>query len=1118
MLNIYKILSVIVLAGLFGPAFAVTPKVEFSPKKTFVKVNFAKKSPVIDGKISNGEYAGNYENFGLLKHNNTFLASRQGRVFTALDKNYLYFAMQTEMPDADSNVKLKSRYKRRDSKVFMDDSVEFLFVSPVGDAVYHLIANPADRTYDFKYPILNGGVTTSKMQNWTPDLKIKSDFDKKYWTIEVRIPLKDIGVKSLQDVSKWKMQFARTWRNPTLQTAVNNAVIFVNPNEMNDVVFVNNTPSVRFRTLGGNYLKGEHKIRFTVDNPTAQTQKVKYSISIVSEAAPRGKDGIITLAPGKREDIEIAFTEKSRVNFDLKAIFYNSQNEVIYQRNFFWQNPPEKRWIAPDAKSSVSMEFGVYPYLKKVRVRLGNQGVPYDMRKVESASMYIADAAGKIIGNAISPKRIENVGFTCEIPLNLSKKGNYFVVAEIKNKDGKKDVYKEKFEFEKFAWEHNKLGKDRVVLPPYKPLQYNDNKVKTLLAEYTLDNGFLSAVKSGKAEALLAAPVTLSVNGRKPVEKSFNWLEKADDAGVSVSSLKLDNVSFEVKNEFEFDNFIKTTLTVNPGKGYDFKSMTLDIPLNGEFAKQIHATCNTMKYNFAHTLSDKEGEIWNSAMGKLHATVANNFRPYIWLGKLGEGLAFFTESDKDWSRDPKKYMAQIFRKNGVVTLRINFIDKPVVRKESFKLVFGFQATPTRIMPNECRQFSGRGVGPNTVTTSVLAGGMCWASYGYDFFPINHDYSYITALKNEKNKKGDKAWQQKFVKDYMAKNCKTVATDRLATFERHLLRGFNYANISQYLVPYMDARATMLRWPEYRVFMDEWFCSEYRANNEDDYNNSPVESYQDYLLDCIKKLLDAGLDGVYYDNIRDWNSPNMVMGPAYTLPSGKVQPYFDIFDMRTLIKRTAVLLHKEGKTFFDGRPIFYLHMTNTNLIPFMSLGGVTLDCEANYGSSDFQERFSEDWLQISAIGIQTGSIPEVLIQITGDKMAWTTRTFLATILAYDINSIMNAGGLTSTYFNVTNKLKRYGLGTENVKVYPCYAPSGDIKTSADVRITEYQNIDGSRVICVSSFGYAGEVKLEFADKFSKAEDFEKGKAIELENGNSVIFNLKKHDFKLIKISK
>ncbi|MBR2441140.1 MAG: hypothetical protein IKB25_13155 [Lentisphaeria bacterium] len=1117
-MNIHKLLPVIGLAGLLSFADAAGEKVEFSPKTTFAKVNFAKKAPRIDGRISNGEYTGSYENFGLLKLNNNFLASRQGRVFTALDSKYLYFAMQSEMPDADSGVKLRSRYKRRDSKIFVDDSIEFLFRTPKGDAVYHLIVNPADRTYDYKYPIINGGVTVSKSENWNPELKIKSGFDKKYWTIEVRIPLKELGLTAPGAVSNWKMQFARTWRNPSQQTAVNNASVFINPSHMNDVVFSKSTPSVRFRTLGDNYLKGENKVRFTVDNPTSQPQKVKYSVSIVSEAAPRGKDGYITVAPGKSQDIEIAFTEKSRVNFDLKAVFYNAKGEMIYQRNFFWQNPPEKRWIAPEAKNSSSLEFGVYPYYNKVRVRLGNQGVPYDMRKVASAAMFITDANGKICGKKYTPKSIPNVGFTCEVPLNLSRKGNYFIVAEVKNKDGKVNTYKEKFEFEKFEWEHNKLGRDRVVLPPYKPLQYNNNKIKTLLAEYTLNNGFLSAVKSGKAEKLLAAPVKLSVNGKVPAQKSFKWIEKSADLGVSVSELAVDKVKLTVRNEFEFDNFIKTTLTVDPGNGFDFKSMTLDIPLNGEFAKQIHSTCNAMKYNFAHTLPVKEGEIWNSAMGKLHASVANNFRPYIWLGKLGEGLAFFAESDKDWSRDPRKYMAQIIRKNGVVTLRINFIDKPVVRKAPFKLVFGFQATPTRLLPNSARQFSGRGTGPNTVTTSVLAGGMCWASYRYDFFPINHDYSFLTALKNEKNKKGDKEWQKKFVKDYMAKNCKTVATDHLASFERHMMRGFMYANMSSYLVPYINARATMLKWPEYRVFMDEWFCSEFRANNEDDYNNSPVESYQDYVLYCNKKIIDAGLDGIYYDNIRDWNNPNPVTGPAYELPSGKVQPYFDIFDMRNLIKRTAVLLYKEGKTFFDGRPIFYLHMTNTNLIPFMSLGGVTLDCEANYGSTDFQERFTEDWLQISAIGIQTGSIPEVLIQISGDKKDWTTRTFLATVLAYDINSIMNAGGLTSTYYKVVYKLKRYGLGTDKVKVYPCYAPSGKIKTSADVRITEYAHADGSKVLCVSSFGYAGKVKLEISGKYSKAEDFENGKAMTLTNGKNIEFNLKKHDFKLIKVSR
>ena len=85
---------------------------------------------------------------------------------------------------------------------------------------------------------------------------------------------------------------------------------------------------------------------------------------------------------------------------------------------------------------------------------------------------------------------------------------------------------------------------------------------------------------------------------------------------------------------------------MKPKKGFKFDSMTLEIPLKPEFAKRIHSTCNTMRYNIAAALPEKQGELWNSMQGRLHVAVSNNFRPYIWVGDLGEGLAFFTESDK----------------------------------------------------------------------------------------------------------------------------------------------------------------------------------------------------------------------------------------------------------------------------------------------------------------------------------------------------------------------------------------------------------------------------------------------------------------------------------------
>ena len=1113
----FRNVKILLLICIFGAGLSVKAQsVKFSPENTFIRMNVVVKSPVVDGKISEGEYFGAFENFGFLKHNNSFLASRQGKCFLSFDKKYLYWAMQTELPDDGSNVELLSRYKRRDSKIHSDDNVELLFSPPDGKFIYQLIINPDNFSFDWQFPLENDNAVMSKKINWNPDLLIKSSFNKKMWTVEVRIPLADIAMTD--PAGKWKFQFGRLFRNPSQQVAFNKVFSFFNINRMNTVEVLKNTPSVRFLSLGEKYRSGNNELKFIVDNPTGETQTVKYSITITSEAAPRQKEGTLVLAPRSSKDVILAFKEKSRTNNDLKIIFRNSKDEIIYLRNMNWAYPLESRWQAEILKNSAELEFGIYPYYNKVRVRFGNQNVPCDMRNIKSAVVYLTDDKNKKVGLEYVPEIIKNVGYKAEFPLNINKKGEYFVVLKQETENGKSIIHKQKFEFNKFEWEHNKLGLDRIVLPPYTALKYDNDKVKTLLAQYTLKNGFFSAVKSGRATALLAEPVQFSVNGRNPVEKSFRWMEKSPDYGVCLSELELDNLKLQVKNEFEFDNFTKTTLTVDPGSGFEFKKMTLDIPLNADFVQQIHTTCNTMRYNAVHTLPVKNGEVWNSAMGKIHSTVSNNFRPYIWLGKLGEGMAFFAENDKNWSRNPEKPMAQVIRDGKKVVLRINFMDKAVMRHKPFQIVFGFQATPTRIRPNASRQYTDRIKAPNSLVCTVFAGSPRWSARDFDFFPLNKDYSGITAMSRVRGKKYDRAAAKKFVDEYMKRNSHMLPQDKRDFFGRVMNVGFSFSSFSDRIIPYMNPRATHLRWEEFRVFMNEWFCADYRAGEEDDYNNTPTASYQDYLLFCVKKILDAGMDGIYYDNIRDWQNPNSVTGPAYTLDNGRIQPYFDIFDMRKLIKRTAVLLYKEGKTVFDGRPLFVLHMTNTNIVPFTSLCGTTLECEDKYGNTDFQTRFSEDYLRACALGLQSGAIPEILLMITGNN-DWVGRTFFAVTSVYDINAVMALSGLPQKpYYVLTSKLKKYGYGTDDVAVYPCYDMSGNIRSDADVRIAEYLHRDGSRVVVISSFGYFGKVKLDFNFTVGRVIDFEDDSEIANNSEKSFSFDLKKHNFRIFKFEK
>lgn len=1093
---------------------ALTAADTYSPKKTTVVASMAQKAPVVNGRIGVNEYAGGFQQFGFLKHNSGYLTSRQGTFYAALTKDYLYLACRSELPDADSKVKLKKRYKKRDSAIYLDDSVEFLIMPPNGTALYHMIVNPADKSYDVQYPVVNGGVSVRVRKDWDPALLVKSTTVGKYWDLEVRIPLKDMGVnKPVKDGAPWLLQFARSWKFPSQQCAFNQVMVFANPDGMTPVRFYRSTPSVRFIGLGDAYAKGQNRISFIVDNPTKKAQRISCRVAVTSEAAPRQVEREFVVQPGKTEKVELNYTERSKVTNEIRILFTDAATgKVLLKRNFSWMHPIEKRWIAPDVRIGVQLEFGVYPYYNKVCVRLGNQGNPLNLGRIASTRMYLTDSKGKMVGKAITPVKVEGCGFNGELPLNLKTKGDYFIVAEVKNKDGKVQSYKEKFHFERFPWEHNRIGLDRIVIPPYKDLVYRDHSVKTLMAEYTLRNGFFSAVSAGKAKKLLTAPVTLKINGKVPVHQSAKWLERSKDLGVHESTLKVDNLKLKVRNELEFDNFVKTSVTFTPEKSYTFRNMTLEIPLNTAFARQIHSTCNTMKYNIAATLPDKDGELWNSKHGKIHTAVSNSFRPYIWLGNLAEGLAFFTESDKDWSRKADTPMASVVRKGGTTYLRIYFMNQPCVRKKPFTLTFGFQASPCRPRLNAGRQLTERFTAPNSLGMSLLAGGGCWACNGYDFWPINRDYSFLNQLDMAQKGKSTLAQQNKFVADYMKKHFTTFPKDRQGFFKRHLDRGLAYARTSKLLVPYLNARATHLRWPEYQVFMDEWFCSQYRANNEDDYNNTPTKSYQDFVLHNCVKLIEEGLDGIYYDNIRDWHNPNHVTGPAYTMKNGKVQPYFDVFDLRALIKRTAIMLTKKGQTIFDGRPMLVLHMTNTNLLPFTSLGSVCLDLEDKYGSMDFQDRFSEDYLKICTSGLQSGAIPEVLVQITGKKIAAVTRTFLAVTLAYDLPMVLNAGGVTAVWFNTWRKLKSFGYGTENVEVFPCYQPSGFVTTDAPrVRITEYRHKNGERVLAVSSFGYAGKVTLKFKKPVKQIMDWERNRVLK----NAVI-DLKKNDFRLIKV--
>ncbi len=98
----------------------------------------------------------------------------------------------------------------------------------------------------------------------------------------------------------------------------------------------------------------------------------------------------------------------------------------------------------------------------------------------------------------------------------------------------------------------------------------------------------------------------------------------------------------------------------------------------------------------------------------------------------------------------------------------------------------------------------------------------------------------------------------------------------------------------------------------------------------------------------KRMLETFADGIYFDDyflVPNYNP----LGPGYVDDEGKLQPGVNIFGFHDLTKRMAVMQHQMGR-----RPLVFLHMTNTNIVPMLSFGTMIFDHEWR-DQGDFQTR-------------------------------------------------------------------------------------------------------------------------------------------------------------------
>jgi hypothetical protein len=291
-----------------------------------------------------------------------------------------------------------------------------------------------------------------------------------------------------------------------------------------------------------------------------------------------------------------------------------------------------------------------------------------------------------------------------------------------------------------------------------------------------------------------------------------------------------------------------------------------------------------------------------------------------------------------------------------------------------------------------------------------------------------------------------------------------------------------------------------------------------------YDLHPVESFRDYALWHYKRMLETFVDHVYWDDIFLQSCFDLVGAEAYESPDGTVQPAAGLFDMRELVRRTAVLQHEMGRTFQANQP----HITNTAITPILSFAGSHLTWEDRAGEADYQDRFSRDYLRAESLGRHQGNVPFAL-HLCGPLSAptdeagkarrkWLDRTFAGVALVHELRH----NGRTEVLDDALKRLYAFGYGNDSTEVFNYWDENPPVILSRPDASHLIVARQASAMIVVCDFGNGGDVLLSVDRKRlgiaadMTAADVETGRPLEVAPGGAVRVPLAKHDFKVVRI--
>jgi len=848
------------------------------------------KAPNIDGLIEKDEYPTMID--GLIDTSTHLKYPEKSFIATAADNEYLYIGASIEVPDNYKPVSASNM--RDDSKQITGGDTFNMFIRNDTDlsskkVIGHYISiQPNENIYDCfeKLDWLKLDCNRDSLRNY--NILTKSSIAGKVWTLEMRIPRKELGLEENHPFS-----FAAGFRVQSKRYCLADQPIFFDHNEGFAIgIFSKAGVQTEQMSLNQGIVEPALKLTDEYDIEYQGDAVWKLKVPVIREVA----SGMVLdkhidqkIEVGTKSSIKewkekiklksassiIGLDNKFRLEFP--GIYcldttLRIQNEIIFNRSlpFLFFEPLEVELQPIPSKDSVKAVFSCYGTAGN---NLGKASISFS-----SGKEYL-----KLIFPMSTRKETHIFSMAQLVP------GKYVVDACLFDQKGEK-VAGKSFEFRKWdtpIWLKERKGIEALssawVPAPWSPITEGNGIVSTWGRKYMLSKGSLIKQLISQELELLSSEVKIKYlkDGKEhTINTSAPEFPSRDRGRIeAVQNGGSPHFSMNVKQQIEFDGMDRLELAIKPCGKITVSKLWLEIPLKN---------CNymyTTGMGYWATGLIRDQELMNPTS--------------IWLGSDNAGLLVFMENYKGWLINSSKPRIVIKRHDTSIILSLLLVNEPSDVEQPLDIVLGLQASPVKPFFAGLRNIrpSGWSWSPPPVNLWMTAPAHWSASY---FKPASRNEGILDAMTD-------------YVKKYNQKVYPYCAPTAVSLY-----------NMTSRDTPFMptgrlppeaclNEKNEANKIEEYWYFAEDWNTAPAYSFPADTNGRETAQaakcsfrsSWSDYYAYSIHKILkDSKINGFYFDVPMDLNV--QYDERAYYTKDGNLEGTADIFACRDFYKRLYFL--------------------------------------------------------------------------------------------------------------------------------------------------------------------------------------------------------------------